>query len=77
MSDDMSVREARNTARENRRTVSLLEKAFKKSDSPKQRSSLKDPNNIVECDNLKIYFFTEISTVAHLTHTMSCFCVSV
>ena len=57
----LTGRESREIARENKRLIKELEKKKKRKnvDESEYTTKLKDPNNIVEFDNLHTYFFTD------------------
>jgi peptide/nickel transport system ATP-binding protein len=63
MSDYISAKEARVIGRENRRALKDImqkQKAIPKGD---WFSAMRDPNNLVEFDNLKTYFYTDVGVV--------------
>ena len=57
----LTGKESREIARENKRLIKELEKKKKRKnvDESEYTTKLKDPNNIVEFDNLHTYFFTD------------------
>ncbi|HCH73666.1 MAG TPA: dipeptide/oligopeptide/nickel ABC transporter ATP-binding protein [Clostridiales bacterium] len=57
----LTGKESREIARENKRLIKELEKEKKRKnvDESEYTTKLKDPNNIVEFDNLHTYFFTD------------------
>ena len=61
----ISARESRRISRENRRITSELEKRRnrKKVDPSEYAATMRDPQNVVEFDNLHTYFFTDIGVV--------------
>ena len=61
----ISRKESARISRENRRITSALEKERnrKNVDPSEYITAMKDPNNVVEFDNLHTYFFTDIGTV--------------
>lgn len=61
----ISTRESAKISRENRRITDKLEKERERRNVPESDylTEMKDPNNVVEFDNLHTYFFTDIGTV--------------
>ena len=61
----ISARETRNISKENRRITNEIEKFRNRKNVPESEyiTSMRDPNNVVEYDNLHTYFFTDIGTV--------------
>ena len=61
----ISARESAKISRENRRVTDKLEKERERRNVPESEylTEMKDPNNVVEFDNLHTYFFTDIGTV--------------
>ena len=61
----ISAKESRRISKENRRITAELEKKRnrKNVDSSEYTTQMRDPNNVVEFDNLHTYFFTDIGTV--------------
>lgn len=61
----LSARESRRISKENRRTTNELEKKRKRKNVPESEytTTMHDPNNAVEFDNLHTYFFTDAGTV--------------
>mgnify|MGYP000518927549 CR=1 FL=1 len=61
----ISGRELSKIARENRKITDKIEKERNKRNVPESvfLTRMKDPNNVVEFDNLHTYFFTDIGTV--------------
>ena len=61
----ISAAESRRISRENRRITNELEKKRNRKDVPESEylTTMRDPNNIVEYDDLHTYFFTDIGTV--------------
>lgn len=61
----ISARETRNISKENRRITNEIEKFRNRKNVPESDyiTSMRDPNNVVEYDNLHTYFFTDIGTV--------------
>ena len=61
----LSAKEARRISKENRRVTNELEKQRKRKNVPESEylTTMHDPNNAVEFDNLHTYFFTDAGTV--------------
>lgn len=61
----ISAKELRKISRENRRITNKLEKERNRKNVPIEEytTQMRDPNNVVEFDNLHTYFFTDIGTV--------------
>ncbi len=60
----LSSRELRNIARENRRQTKIYEKKKRRKVSPETYTTqVKDPNNILEIEDLHTFFFTDAGTV--------------
>ena len=61
----ISARESAKISRENRRITDKFEKERERRNVPESEylSTMKDPRNVVEFDNLHTYFFTDIGTV--------------
>ncbi|NLI22627.1 MAG: ABC transporter ATP-binding protein [Clostridiales bacterium] len=61
----ISARESHRISRENRRVTSAMERARERRNVPPQEyaSQMKNPDSIVEFDDLHTYFFTDIGTV--------------
>ncbi len=61
----LSGRESRRISKENRKITSELEKKRKRKNVPESEylTTMHDPNNAVEFDNLHTYFFTDAGTV--------------
>ena len=61
----LSARESRRISRENRKITNQLEKQRKRKNVPEEEylTTMRDPNNAVEFDNLHTYFFTDVGTV--------------
>lgn len=61
----ISAKDSRKISRENRKITKVFEKQItrKHVDPSEYLTKMKDPNNIVEFDNLHTYFFTDIGTV--------------
>ena len=61
----LSARESRRISRENRRITNAYEKQRKRKNVPESEyiTTMRDPNNAVEFDNLHTYFFTDAGTV--------------
>lgn len=64
-SNHLSARELVQISRENRRITDALERERDRRNVPEEEylTNMKDPNNVVEFDNLHTYFFTDIGTV--------------
>ncbi len=63
--DHISARESSKITRENRRITDEIERQRKRKNVPESEylTTMKDPANVVEFDNLHTYFFTDIGTV--------------
>ncbi len=61
----LSARESRRISKENRKITSAMEKTRKRKNVPESEylTTMHDPNNAVEFDNLHTYFFTDAGTV--------------
>ena len=61
----LSAREIAKISRENRRITNAIEKQRNRKNVPESEylTSMKNPDNVVEFDNLHTYFFTDIGTV--------------
>ena len=61
----LSAQEARRISRENRKITNEFEKARKRKNVPELEylTTMRDPNNSVEFDDLHTYFFTDAGTV--------------
>ncbi|NLB91629.1 MAG: ABC transporter ATP-binding protein [Clostridiales bacterium] len=61
----ISAKDSRRITRENRKITDAIEKQRKRKNvNPKEYSTqMEDENNVVEFDNLKTYFYTDIGTV--------------
>ena len=61
----LSAKESRRISRENRRITNAYEKQHKRKNVPEQEylTTMHDPRNAVEFDNLHTYFFTDAGTV--------------
>ncbi len=61
----LSAKESRRISRENRKITNKYEKLRKRKNVPESEylTTMKDPNNSVEFDNLHTYFFTDAGTV--------------
>ena len=64
-SNYISAKESRRISKENRKITSEIEKRRNRKHIPEEEyvTKMKDPNNCVEFDNVKTYFFTDIGTV--------------
>ena len=61
----LSAKESRRISKENRRITKAMEKQRKRKNVPESEylTTMRDPNNVVEFDNLHTYFFTDAGTV--------------
>ena len=61
----LSAREAPRISRENRKITNAFEKQHKRKNVPESEylTTMHDPNNAVEFDNLHTYFYTDAGTV--------------
>ena len=61
----ISGKEARKISKENRKITNQIEKVRKRKNVPSEEyiTQMKNPNNVVEFDDLHTYFFTDIGTV--------------
>ncbi len=61
----LSAKEARKISRENRKITNAFEKQHKRKNVPESEylTTMRDPNNAVEFDNLHTYFYTDAGTV--------------
>lgn len=61
----MSSKESRQIAKDNMKKIKYFEAMKKRKNVPESeyRSEMKDPNNVVEFEDLKTYFFTDAGTV--------------
>ena len=64
-SNYISAKESARISRENRKITDALEKQRKRKNVPESEylTTMKDPNNVAEFDNLHTYFFTDVGTV--------------
>ncbi len=64
-SNYLSAREARAIAKKNRKITAEFEKRHKRKNMPESEylTRMRNPNNVVEFDNLHTYFFTDVGTV--------------
>ena len=64
-SNHISARESAKISRENRRITNAIERQRNRKNVPEGEylTSMRDPANVVEFDNLHTYFFTDIGTV--------------
>ena len=60
----LSGRESRRIARENRKITAEFEKKYKRKNVPESEylTTMQDPRNALEIDNLHTYFFTDVGT---------------
>ncbi|MDR0822099.1 MAG: ABC transporter ATP-binding protein [Oscillospiraceae bacterium] len=63
MSDYISSKEARLISKNNRRSIDELNKSRRKMKSGEWLTTMRDPDNLVEFDGLRTYFFTDVGTV--------------
>jgi len=63
--DYISAGESRKISRDNRRITDRIEKERNRKHVPEEEyiTTMRDPNNVAEFDNLHTYFFTDIGTV--------------
>ena len=63
--DYISAAESRKISRENRRITDRIEKQRNRTHVPLEEymTTMRDPKNVAEFDNLHTYFFTDIGTV--------------
>ena len=61
----LSARESRSITKKNRRITAEYEKENNRKNVPPEEymTTMRDPNNVAEFDNLHTYFFTDIGTV--------------
>ena len=59
----ISAKESRQIAKDNTRTIKELQKKRKSYKREDYVTEMRDPNNIVEFDNLHTYFFTEFPLI--------------
>ena len=61
----LSAKESRRISRENRKITNEFEKKRKRKNVPESEytTTMKNPENVVEIDNLHTYFFTDAGTV--------------
>lgn len=61
----ISAKESRRISRENRKITNEIEKKRNRKNVPREEyiTKMRDPNNVLEFDNLHTYFFTDIGTV--------------
>ena len=61
----LSARESRRISRENRKITDVLEAQHKRKNVPETEymTNMKDPGNVLEIENLRTYFFTDVGTV--------------
>lgn len=61
----ISAKESRRISKENRKITNELEKKRNRKNVPREEyiTQMRDPNNVVEFDDLHTYFFTDIGTV--------------
>lgn len=61
----LTLREERRISKENSKTIRYYEKQKARRNVPEEEylTTMRDPNNVVEFDNLHTYFFTDVGTV--------------
>lgn len=61
----LSAKESRRISRENRKITSAMEKKYRRKNVPESEylTTMRDPKNVVEFDDLHSYFFTDTGTV--------------
>lgn len=61
----LSAQESRRISRENRKITKELEKKYKRKNVPEEEymTQMKNPENVLEIDNLHTYFFSDVGTV--------------
>ena len=61
----LSAKESRRITKENRRITNALEKQHKRKNVPESEylTTMQDPGNVLEVENLHTYFFTDVGTV--------------
>ena len=61
----LSAKESRRISRQNRKITNAFEKAHKRRGVPESEylTTMRDPQNALEIDNLHTYFFTDVGTV--------------
>ncbi len=61
----LSAKESRRISKENRKITNQLEKKYKRKHVPESEylTSMKDPGNVLEIENLRTCFFTDVGTV--------------
>lgn len=61
----LSAKESRRISRENRKITKELEKKYKRKNVPEEEymSQMKNPENVLEIENLHTYFFSDVGTV--------------
>jgi peptide/nickel transport system ATP-binding protein len=62
-SDFISGKEARKITRFNRKTIKTLNHRMKTYTPEQRMSKMRDPNNLVEFEGVKTYFYTDVGTV--------------
>ncbi len=60
----LSSKDSRRISRENRKITNELEKKYRRKNVPESEylTTMKDPNNVLEIENLHTYFFTDVGT---------------
>jgi len=61
----LTVREERQISRDNNRIIKRFEREKDRTNVPEEEylTEMKDPNNVVEFEELHTYFFTDVGTV--------------
>ena len=61
----LTASEARKISRENRRITAQFEKRYKRKNVPESEyiTTMKNPDNVLEIENLHTYFFSDVGTV--------------
>ena len=64
-SNYLSAKESRRISRENRRITTAMEKKYRRRNVPESEylTTMRDPANVVEFDDLHTHFFTDTGTV--------------
>ena len=60
----LSAKESRRIAKENRKITDAFEKKYKRKNVPESEylTQMKNPDNVLEIENLHTYFFTDVGT---------------
>ncbi len=61
----LSAKDSRRISRENRRVTKVFEKQHKRKNVPEREylTEMRDPNNVLEIEDLHTFFFTDVGTV--------------